>query len=76
MADWLKARRMDRMVAAFKGSRLRKLVLGGGPPLPQLPAEVSKRLYEMFRPEVEELEEMTQRDLSRWKFQKTAQAKA
>ena len=76
MADWLKARRMDRMVAAFKSSRLRKLVLGGGPPLPQLPAEVSRRLYEMFRPEVEELEEMTQRDLSGWKFQKTAQAKA
>ncbi len=69
VADWMKARRLDRFVLAFKSSPLCKLVLGGGDPFPKLPAHISKRLYEMFRPEVEELEELLNRDLSSWKFQ-------
>ena len=69
MADWLKARRIDRLVVAIKRTRLRKLVLGGGPPFPTLPEDVLKWLYEKLRPEVEELEEILQRDLSAWKSQ-------
>jgi hypothetical protein len=69
VADWMKARRLDRFVLAFKSSPLCKLVLGGGDPFPHLPADVSRRLYEMFRPEVEELEALLNRDLSSWKFQ-------
>lgn len=69
VAEWMKARRLDRFVIAFKSSPLCKLVLGGGDPFPQLTANISKRLYEMFRPEVEELEDLLNRDLSSWKFQ-------
>jgi len=41
--------------------------LGGGPPFAELPAKVASRLYERFRPEVEELETIINRDLSAWK---------
>jgi hypothetical protein len=67
MADWLKARRMDSFVATVKKSRLMKLFLGGGPPFPELSRDESNRLYEHFRPEVEELETIMGRDLSAWK---------
>ncbi len=72
LAEWFKSRRLDRVVVAFKRSPLRKLVLGGGQPFPQLSAKVSSQLYERFRPEVERLETMLNRDLSSWKIQKAA----
>ncbi len=67
MADWFKARRLDRVVAAVKQSPLMKLFLGGGPAFSDLSRDVSFQLYEHFRPEVEELETMLNRDLSAWK---------
>ncbi|MFY9559311.1 MAG: sulfotransferase [Terriglobales bacterium] len=67
MADWFKARRLDGLVAAVRNSSLRKLFLGGGPPFAELPLEIVLSLYERFRPEVEELETMLNRDLSAWK---------
>ena len=67
MADWFKARRLDRVVAAVRNSPLRKLFLGGGLPFAEFSMETSLRLYEIFRPEVEELEGMINRDLSGWK---------
>jgi len=72
MADWFKARRLDRIVSAFKRSRLRNLVLGGGPAFPKLSREVLTQLQEKFKPEVEQLEVLLQRDLSQWKFRKTS----
>lgn len=68
IADWCKAKRLDRVVAAVKHSSLRKLLLGGGPPFADLPMEMWTKLYELFRPEVEALEAMLNRDLSSWKF--------
>ena len=67
MADWLKARRLDRIVLAVKSSRLRKLVLGGGPAFTDLSNDMSIRLYALFRHEVEEMEGLLHRDLSAWK---------
>jgi hypothetical protein len=67
MADWFKARRLDRVVAAVRNSPLRKLFLGGGQPFAELPSETILRLYDLFRPEVELLECMLNRDLSSWK---------
>jgi hypothetical protein len=67
MADWFKARRLDRVVAAVRDSPLRKLFLGGGSPFGDFPRETSLRLYDIFRPEVEDLEAMINRDLSAWK---------
>lgn len=70
VADWFKSRQLDRLVVEFKRSRLRKLVHGGGPSFEAIKPELTKRLYERFRPEVESLEAMLQRDLSSWKAPK------
>ena len=72
VADWFKARRLDPLVAAFKRSRLKKFVLGGGVPFPKMPDQVLAHLNEKFRPEVEELETILHRDLSSWKSLKAA----
>ena len=67
MAEWCKSRRLDNLVAMAKGSPLIKLFLGGGPAFAEPSLEVSLRLYEHFRPEVEELETILNRDFSAWK---------
>jgi hypothetical protein len=67
MAEWLKQRQLDTVVAAVKKSPLLKFVLGGGPPFAKLSYDLSLRLHDHFRPEVEELETLLQRDLSAWK---------
>jgi hypothetical protein len=74
MADWLKAQRLDKLVAAVRESPLRKLFLGGGRPFAEPSPELTARLYELFRPEVEELEKILQRDLSTWKSLKAVAA--
>ncbi len=66
-ADWCRARRLHSIVGWLKSSPLRKILLGGGPPFAEMPEQVAARLYEKFRPEVEELEVMLNRDLSAWK---------
>jgi hypothetical protein len=66
-ADWFKARRLGRLVARVKKSPLCKLFLGGGSPFTELSSEASVQMCEVFRPEVEELEIMSNRDLSAWK---------
>jgi hypothetical protein len=70
MADWFKARRLDRVVTTVKNSPLLKLFLGGGPPFTDPSHDVSLRLYEHFRPEVEELEVVLNRDFSQWKYRR------
>jgi hypothetical protein len=67
VADWFKSRRLDGVVSAFKRSSFCRLVLGGGQPFPPMPAQIVKQLYEKFYAEVEDLEDLLQRDLSSWK---------
>lgn len=67
LADWCKARRLDGIVTSVKRSSLIKLFLGGGPAFAELSRDVSQSLYELFRPDVEELEAILKRDLSAWK---------
>jgi hypothetical protein len=67
MVEWLQARRFGRLVAVARKSPLRKLFLGGGPPFADAPLDLSLKLSELFRREVDELERMLQRDLSAWK---------
>jgi hypothetical protein len=71
-ADWLKARRFAHIVGAFKRSPLVKFVLGGGRPFEPVSPEVLKGLHQRFRPEVEELQILLDRDLSHWNDPKTA----
>lgn len=67
LADRLKAQRLDFIVARVRNSPLLKLFLGGGTAFAEVSLEVLLALYELFRPEVEELEAMLNRDLSSWK---------
>jgi len=67
LADWFKARRLDGVVSAVRNSPLRKLFLGGGAPFTDLPRDVVADLYTLFRPEVEKLERILNRDLAAWK---------
>lgn len=76
IAEWCKARRLDRIVAAVKNSRFRKLFLGGGPRFTELPQDAALKLWELFRPEVKALEVMLNRDLSAWKPSQSAMAAA
>jgi hypothetical protein len=69
VAEWLKAHRLGAFVTVVKRSVLRGLFLGGGADIPSLDASAAARLRELFRPEVEQLEAMLHRDLSRWKSQ-------
>ena len=75
MADWFKAVRMDRLLAAAKRKYLLKLFLRSGLGFESLSADRAEILYEIFRPEVEELESILQRDFSAWKSA-SAQARA
>jgi hypothetical protein len=67
MADWCKARRLDKLVAAVRNSPLRKFFLGGGPAFAEMPKDIAVGLYKHFQPEIEQLENMLNRDLSAWK---------
>jgi hypothetical protein len=67
MAEWFKARRLDKVVVAVKRSPLIKLFLGGGPAFNDLSRDVTASLYDHFLPEIEELERLLNRDFSAWK---------
>jgi hypothetical protein len=67
LADWSRARRLDTVVAKAKNLGFMKLFLGGGPAFSELSPSETSKLYELFRPEVEKLEAMLNRDLSAWK---------
>jgi len=67
MAEWLKSRRFHRVVAAVRNSRLSKLFLGGGAPFRETSQELVRTIYDLFRPEVEELESLLNRDFTSWK---------
>jgi hypothetical protein len=67
LADWSKAHRLDALVSRAKHMGFMKLFLGGGPAFPELSFSDRLKLYERFRPEVEKLEAILNRDLSAWK---------
>ena len=67
VADWCKARRLDRVVHRLRNSRVFNLLVGGGNPLPPIPCESLARVHEQLLPETEELERLTGRDLTAWK---------
>jgi hypothetical protein len=67
LAEWSRAQRLDTIVAAAKKWGALKLFVGGGPPFPELPVVQRAKLRALFRPDVDELEGMLNRDLSAWK---------
>jgi hypothetical protein len=73
-ANWFKAVRLDRVLAAAKRQALLNLFLRSGSRFESLPADRATMLYELFRPEVEELESILNRDFTGWKSAATANA--
>jgi hypothetical protein len=67
MADWFKAARMDRLLAAAKRKYFLKLFLRSGSSFESLSPDRTRKLYDLFRPEVEELEAILNRDFPNWK---------
>lgn len=67
VADWFKAQRLDRVVATLKNSPIRRFILGGGQAFADIPEDLSTALCDIFRPEVEELEVLLNRDFTAWK---------
>jgi len=67
LSEWSRARRLDSVIAAAKKLGALKLFVGGGTPFPEVPSVQRAKLRELFRPDVDELEGMLNRDLSSWK---------
>jgi hypothetical protein len=67
IAAWFKAKRFDGLVAAAKRKIVLKLFLRSGSRFESLSQDHAGKLYELFRPEVEELESLLNRDFSTWK---------
>jgi hypothetical protein len=67
LSEWAKARRLDGVVAAAKRLGATKLFIGGGRAFAELSSAQRTKLRELFRPEVDELETMLNRDFSAWK---------
>lgn len=67
LSNWCKCRGLYKIVAAIRNSPLNKFCLGGGSPFPPLSPSSRAKLYELLRPEIDELEILLQRDLGSWK---------
>ncbi len=67
LSEWSRARQLDSVVAAAKKLGALKLFVGGGPPFPEVPSTQRAKLRELFRPDVDELESLLNRNLSSWK---------
>jgi hypothetical protein len=67
IAEWAKKKRLDTVVSAAKRLGALKLFVGGGDTFADLAPAQRERLRELFRPEVEQLESLLNRDFSAWK---------
>ena len=66
-AEWLKRHRLEHIVATVKGSKLGKMLLGGGEKIPPLSRATADSLRVTLRPEIDALERLLDRRLSSWK---------
>lgn len=67
MADWFKAVRMDRLLAAARRKHFINFFLRSGSSFESPSPDRSRKLYELFLPEVEGLESILNRDFPGWK---------
>ncbi len=64
---WLGSRRMYRTRGLLTRVGVWRFCFGGGPEFPPLDPAIESRLRDILRPEVEALEDLLDRDLSKWK---------
>jgi hypothetical protein len=69
---WLGSHRLYRTRRLLAKAGIWRFCFRGGPPFPPLDPLVRWRLREVLRPEVEMLEDLLHRDLSKWKNSTTA----
>lgn len=67
LAEWSRAQRLDSIVATAKRWGALKLFVGGGPAFAELSSSQRAKLRALFRPEIEELETLLNREFSAWK---------
>jgi hypothetical protein len=67
LLTFLHSRRMHSTALWLRWSALGRFIYEGGKPFEPLTADVEQRVRELFVPEVEALEALIGRDLSRWK---------
>jgi hypothetical protein len=65
--SWLRAKRLDTVLYIFRRSGLFQFCMGGGKAYGSLSVETERSLRAQFRPDIERLEELTNRDLASWK---------
>ncbi len=68
--DWMRLHRWHRAVDLLESAGVWRFCFGGGEEFGTLDSEIESRLREQFRPEVEALERLVDRDLSAWKTQR------
>lgn len=66
-AEWFKAQGLGQLVAEVRGSRLMKVLVGGGAPFSEIPPVMMQHILHTVLPEIDALEGMLDRDLSAWK---------
>jgi hypothetical protein len=74
--DWLRRRRAYRLDRLLERAGVWGFCFDGGETFPPLERELEQRLKERFLPEVEALEQLTQRDLSAWKASRDSRSRA
>ena len=67
LANWCKMRHLGAIPNAVRTSPFFKFFVAGGAEFPGAPKELLARLAEIFRPEIDELEVLLNRDLPAWK---------
>ncbi len=67
LAEWSKRRSLGGIVAVAKRIGAHRAFIGGGAAFPELSMGQKAQLQELFRPEIDKLETMLNRDLSAWK---------
>jgi len=66
-AEWCKAQGLGQLVAEVRNSSLMKILVGGGAPFREIPADMMQHILHTVLPEIDALEGMLDRDLSAWK---------
>jgi len=74
--DWMLKHRWHRTHAVLENLGVWRRAFGGGEEFGEMDPVTEKRMREHFRPEVEGLERLIGRDLSRWKYGRKATSKS
>ncbi|MGH7948898.1 MAG: hypothetical protein ACREQF_06720, partial [Candidatus Binataceae bacterium] len=76
LRNWLRDRRAQRTLDALGRAGVWSICFSGGEPYGPLAVDVEERLRELFRADVERLEQLVGRDLTSWKVARWERASA